>query len=241
MVKRNEGIWTVYRHISPSGKVYIGITSQEIHKRWRYGTGYGSCWYFQKAIDKYGWNNIKHEILFTGISEERAKRLEIDLIRHYKNIGISYNLTDGGQGWLGHHHSDEAKEKMRQKKLGRHLSEETKRKMSEARKGRPGTNTGRKLSEETKIKMRERRKNRPVIYHISKEELSRRFIEAQKGITSIPVYQYTKDGNFITTFASQSEAARSVGVRQSSIYNCCRANAEGKCRTIKGYIWRKAV
>ena len=28
--------WTVYRHISPSGKVYIGITSKEnVNKRWR--------------------------------------------------------------------------------------------------------------------------------------------------------------------------------------------------------------
>lgn len=36
-------IWTVYRHISPSGKVYIGITSKPIEKRWNKGKGYINC------------------------------------------------------------------------------------------------------------------------------------------------------------------------------------------------------
>lgn len=29
--------WTVYRHTSPSGKVYIGITSQNVERRWNSG------------------------------------------------------------------------------------------------------------------------------------------------------------------------------------------------------------
>lgn len=31
--------WTVYRHTSPSGKVYIGITSQNVERRWNSGKG----------------------------------------------------------------------------------------------------------------------------------------------------------------------------------------------------------
>lgn len=93
--------WTVYRHISPSGKVYIGITSREVIKRWNNGNNYKMCSIFQKAILKYGWDNIKHQVLFTNLTERRAKDLEVDLIRHYKNLAISYNITDGGDGMLG--------------------------------------------------------------------------------------------------------------------------------------------
>lgn len=93
--------WSVYRHTSPSGKVYVGITTQNPEIRWQYGNGYKSCKLFYNTIIKYGWNNIKHEILFSNIDERRAKDLEINLIRHYKNLGISLNITDGGDGTLG--------------------------------------------------------------------------------------------------------------------------------------------
>lgn len=53
--------WALYRHISPSGRIYIGITSKEVNRRWRYGTGYSNCILFQNAIDKYGWNKGKGE------------------------------------------------------------------------------------------------------------------------------------------------------------------------------------
>jgi len=89
--------WCVYRHTSPSGKVYIDITHyKDPQKRWgKNGILYSKCSVFYRAIQKYGWNNIKHEILFSELSEERAKNLEVSLIRHYRNLGISYNMTIG--------------------------------------------------------------------------------------------------------------------------------------------------
>ena len=33
-------MWTVYKHTSPSNKVYIGITSREPKLRWDNGNGY---------------------------------------------------------------------------------------------------------------------------------------------------------------------------------------------------------
>ena len=51
------GNWIVYRHTSPSGKVYIGITSRTTKKRWAYGYGYKNSTMFESAIKKYGWNN----------------------------------------------------------------------------------------------------------------------------------------------------------------------------------------
>lgn len=102
--------WCVYKHTSPSGKVYIGISSN-ISIRWsrsgfRYTT-YNSI--FKRAIEKYGWNNIEHKILFDNLTKEKAVQLEIDLIRHYKNLGISYNITDGGEGTLGRKVSEKTK------------------------------------------------------------------------------------------------------------------------------------
>lgn len=48
--------YTIYRHITPSGKSYVGITrmkylSQRFKKN---GIGYKSCPLFYKAIQKYG-------------------------------------------------------------------------------------------------------------------------------------------------------------------------------------------
>lgn len=50
--------WCVYVHTSPSGKKYVGVTSQYPNARWRNGKGYKSSPAFNNAIQKYGWDNI---------------------------------------------------------------------------------------------------------------------------------------------------------------------------------------
>lgn len=97
-------MYLVYRHTSPSGKVYIGITCQSAKKRWQNGKGYtkNNQPYFNAAILKYGWNNFKHEILLKDRTESEAKYAERYLIKWYKLHNISYNITDGGEGMLGH-------------------------------------------------------------------------------------------------------------------------------------------
>lgn len=62
----------VYKHTSPSGKVYIGITSMNPLKRWKHGKGYIDCTAFNRAIEKYGWDNITHEILLSDLTKEEA-------------------------------------------------------------------------------------------------------------------------------------------------------------------------
>lgn len=34
------GDYTVYMHVFPNGKKYVGITSQDVSRRWRDGKGY---------------------------------------------------------------------------------------------------------------------------------------------------------------------------------------------------------
>ena len=105
--------WIVYKHTSPSGKVYVGITCQKPERRWKGGTGYlrkdNHQPLFANAISKYGWNSFKHEIVLSDISKSEADYAEKYLIRWYKIHGLSYNITDGGDGGLGHKHSEETK------------------------------------------------------------------------------------------------------------------------------------
>ena len=156
--------YTVYKHTSPSGKVYIGITGIDPVKRWK--QGYSHNKYFTMAIKKYGWSNIKSEILESNLSKDAACEMEKLLIKQFKsnNKNFGYNISSGGEsGRLGVNASEETKQKMRNAKLGKKLSEEHKRKISESGKGRVfsletrekirAANTGRKHTEEEKIKM----------------------------------------------------------------------------------------
>ena len=168
--------WTVYRHITPNGKSYIGITSDKPEHRWKNGRGYRENTPFGKAIEKYGWDNIKHEIIDTNIDEFEAKCLEEYYIFSYRTyVGFSdcngYNCTLGGEGSLGYIASEEARKKISESNKGRtvwnkgkkgkqHHSEETKIKMSEAHKGqiawnkgKQSHNKGKHLSEEQKNKI----------------------------------------------------------------------------------------
>lgn len=113
-MKDDQESYTVYMHITPSNKRYVGITKQNPKDRWKSGKGYMHNKYFWNAIQKYGWDNIQHIILFNQLSKEDAKRIEIDLIKKYnltdRNNG--YNITKGGDGLNGMIVSDETRMKM---------------------------------------------------------------------------------------------------------------------------------
>ena len=75
-----ERKWCVYKHTSPSNKVYIGITCQNPEKRWKNGYGYTQNNHFWNAIQKYGWDSFEHEIIQKNISKELACQIEKELI-----------------------------------------------------------------------------------------------------------------------------------------------------------------
>ena len=131
----DERKYTVYMHISPSGKRYIGITSMKPKLRWNNGYGYKTQ-IFYHAIKKYGWNNIKHEILFENLTKQEAECKEIELIAYYKSndYHYGYNVEHGGNstGKM----SEEQRRKLIKINTGRRCTEETKRKMSESGKNK---------------------------------------------------------------------------------------------------------
>ena len=150
----------VYRHTSPSGKYYIGITCQKVENRW----GKNGIKYYNKnkrgqyvhslfirAIKKYGWNNLKHEVLYDGLGEKQAKLIEISLIRESKRLNLSYNITAGGDGLIGVSHESWLKNKkmpewIKEKLRGKVRTEECKRALSLINKGRRSNYPSRKVN-----------------------------------------------------------------------------------------------
>lgn len=91
-----KGDYVVYKHTSPSGKSYIGITQQKPENRWKNGYGYIKQEKFYNAIKKYGWDSFSHEILKEGLSLIDAWRYEMYYIELYDSYVNGYNLTIGG-------------------------------------------------------------------------------------------------------------------------------------------------
>lgn len=90
--------WSVYMHTTPCGKRYIGITGVEPEKRWNGGISGYKGQVFELAIRKYGWENIKHEVLFSSLSKEDASIKEKELISKYRTneAKFGYNISSGG-------------------------------------------------------------------------------------------------------------------------------------------------
>lgn len=222
-------MFTIYKHTVPNGKVYIGITSQKVENRWLCGKGYQHNQHFTNAINKYGWENIKHEIIFQNLTKEEAEKKEIELIEEYKsnNRKYGYNISNGGSVVrLGIKHTDE-----------------TKKKISVACKGM-------KMPIEHSIKQSIRQKGKAPIwclpYAHSEEAIEKRrqtiqktgcLKGLQKGSKSAKarkVNMYDLSGKYIKTFGAFSEAQEETNVDYSSIVKVC----QGKRKSAGGYFWQ---
>lgn len=158
----------VYLHTSPKGKRYVGITCVLPEQRWgTKGSGYRENAHFWNAIQKYGWDNFKHEIVAKDLTLIQACKMEVDLIAKYDSMNPDrgYNHTTGGN-WSTPDEETRRKlsESIRRSRIknpeisarisnslkGHVVSEETRLKISAA-------HTGRKMSEEFCMKQRSRK------------------------------------------------------------------------------------
>lgn len=108
-------MYTVYMHINKiNNKKYIGITKQKPEDRWKNGTEYKLTSYFRNEIEKYGWSNFEHIILYQGLTEQQACQMEIDLIKKYNTTDrrYGYNNSTGGEVSFTFKHTEQAKRKM---------------------------------------------------------------------------------------------------------------------------------
>lgn len=230
--------WILYEHISPSGKVYVGITSQKkVYKRWRYGNGYNYCILFNNAIKKYGWNNFKHIIVASNLGEKTAKNMEKDLVKYYKNKELSYNITDGGDGTLGRKFSIEAKNKMSKSHKGKIITEEWRNNMRIGQLKRDKSTQYIPTVEDRvrqSIKMKEYYKihSSPRKGVTLEETTKLKCLINQK--SRKPIVQYDLNMNVICEYLSISQASRITGFTLSKIAECCN----GKLNKYKNFYWK---
>lgn len=249
-------MYSVYKHTSPSGKVYIGITGKKPLARWKNGNGYMNNTHFWNAIVKYGWESFTHEIISEGLTKEAAATLEIHLIAQYDstNPDNGYNKSTGGEsGMIGYHHSEETREKIRKKaenmseetrkkisvaKTGFHHSEETREKIRQARKQQPDPRKGRKHSEETRRKISAAKTGT-----VLSEQTRKRMSMARKGkplsekAIEKSIEAHKRSVICIETsemFSSVNDAAKTVMVQRTGISAVCN----GRQKTAGGYHWK---
>ena len=111
-------MYSVYKHTAPNGKIYIGVTGRTPEKRWK--SKYKNNKAFSKDIVFYGWQNIKHEVLYIFETQAEAYKKEQELIAFYHSTDPNkgYNKAAGGHGTTGLCRSAESKEKTRRAMIG---------------------------------------------------------------------------------------------------------------------------
>ena len=269
----NDRCYTVYMHTSPSGKRYIGITSTLIEERWRNGRGYlykhkNKDEYkqpaFAHAILKYGWDNIKHEIIASNLTKDEAEQREIDLISYYHSNQpeYGYNISNGGN-YAGKH-SEETKRKIGEFNKGKITSEETKRKMSESGKGKNAISVVQYTKNGEFVKKYNSMTDAMV--DIGYGEITPTLISAccnneiksaygyiwrrdgdvltdshlrwcnsrDENYYARSVCQYTKSGEFVCEYVSVKEASLKTNINAGNITMCC----QDVLKTAGKYMWR---
>lgn len=227
--------WRVYIHENKiNHKKYVGVTCRDPRIRWANGKGYHkpakqgkADSHFAHAIQKYGWDGFEHIIVAEGLTKAQAAKKEKELIAYYEtcNPEKGYNVTLGGDGTSGAHHSETTRKKLSdiaKKRIaetdvvnfkGQHHTEDTRERLRELISGRyDGENNpfaGKHHSEETK---------RTIARNNSQ-----------------PVNQYSMQGVFIQQYRSATEASVATGISITSISYATTGNT----RFAGDYLWKK--
>lgn len=89
--------YKIYLLTFPNGKQYVGMTRQKLEARWKNGNGYTFNKEMYSDIKKFGWDNIKKEVLEFGLTEQEAFEAETFYIREMKTREFGYNKGEGGK------------------------------------------------------------------------------------------------------------------------------------------------
>lgn len=204
---------TVYMHITPSGKRYIGITCRKPEYRRNDGKGYEANKHFHNAIGKYGRDNIKHVTVSSGVSKERAREVEKNLIDKFDTTDSEKGCNHGTGGECGG--------------AGVAFAKERRRKIGEAHKGMKHTAEAREKMSEAHTGLQTWNKGR----HRT---------SAEKEVTAAAqrTHEEIRCAETGATYLSTRDAERKTGINRSSICGCLRKRKN--CKTAGGYHWEYA-
>lgn len=251
--------YTLYKHIFPNGKFYFGITSRPVLERWRKdGSGYKNNPSMWRAIKKYGWNNVKHEILFEGLTEAKANELEVKFINDYntQDRRFGYNLRPGGRVASGWKHTEAAKQKMSKSQIGKCYQE------TPWNKGKHYGKTeiyqydleGNFIAKYSGYWEASQQIGIPLCgisdcangacktYYgftfskclLPKEEVLQK-VKSEQGTPKIVIYQYNQEGKLVNKYISYKEVMLATGICESNLSDCLN----GRQKTSKGYVFSK--
>lgn len=244
---RENNKWTVYIHIVPKeingyewDKYYVGITSRNIKLRWGKGSHYKNCPYFYRAIQKYGWDNIQHEVICENLTEQEAFDFEKRLIKELKSndYNYGYNITAGGNGCTGlsgeknpnygNRWNEEQRQKRREylKEHPRNYTDEYRKKISEASKRLWENEAYRNRMSGTNHPCYGRTGNKHPMYGKHGKEISN-----SKIVVCL---------NNNKAYYSASDASKILGINNSKLCMCCRGerNSCGKDENGNPLHWK---
>ena len=174
--------------------------------------------HLQRAWDKHGEYNFEWYVIET-CSIDELDELEMYWIEHYDAYSDGYNQTIGGYGARGFKHSDEFKEKRRQRMLGENNP-------MYGRTGPLNPAYGKDHSGNYNGILGKHQSE-------SAKELNRQAHLGRKNANSKPVICIETN----SFFWSMGEAKRVTGCDDTTITRCCR----GVKKTCGGYHWRYAT
>ena len=210
--------YTIYMHKNKiNGKIYIGQTCQKPERRWNNGKRYKDCPVFNNAIQKYGWDNFEHIILFEGLSQNEANQKEIELIKQYNttNRNFGYNCQLGGND---RSISEEGKEKIINS-LKERWSDEYKEYFSNLMTEKWKTEEYRQKHKKAREAARAERFKQAGSACFMTEDGKKRVSQARKEYRAINKDKYSHRVKCVNTgeeFNSYVEAAKWCGLKDSS-------------------------
>ena len=90
-----ENNYIVYQHVTPDKMYYFG-TTQNVEQRWSNNGSLYKGTSLYPYIEKYGWDNIQHIVLFENQSKENALWIEDFLITTAQEDGVCINKNRSG-------------------------------------------------------------------------------------------------------------------------------------------------
>lgn len=140
-MKKVKNDYTVYMHVFPDMKVYVGATGQDPKARWKCGNGHKHQKRLYVEIAKYDWEDIQHIIVAEGLTKKEAWAVEIDTIKYWDatNPDNGYNTHVGGQT-------------VGRDRTGVKMSVAAKRHLSKCNSGENSPNYGKEVPEHIRLK-----------------------------------------------------------------------------------------
>ena len=214
-----EAHYRVYKLTSPENKVYIGYTGQTLKRRMKNGYHRLEKTYvppIAKAINKFGPDSFRVEILCDHLTLEGAWKLENWFIRYYDSMNPEkgYNRVSGGSA------------------LGRSLSDEFRQDISKTLLKRYEDDPS--LSLKNQISKKKIHENRPELREAVRQTMKRK---AEEGLLDGFVHASGKPRPVICVetgvlYRSQKNAEQLTGL--GNIHKACH----GHTHTCGGMHWR---